>query len=291
MKKYITCFLILAVFMIAGCKKNDGPIPRSISVTRVPEPLVTKNGGSLSIDLTNLGAFQGKFNVGLFFPDDVPPSKMDIVVRKNSNNGNVKVIQAGVTTYPSSFTVTAAQLASLFAAPVTVGDDYDISADVYTKAGEKFEAFPPVGTGYGANIGAPPGASPVIRYSAICAFNPAIYQGNFKILVDEWADYNVGDVVTLTPIDATHFSFKYLPAGPLPIVVTVNPLTNETSVPKQVYGTLGYPPGWPYGPISCASVPSPLNLVAPCDQSFGVKLDHTVAAGSFGTYYIQMKKL
>ena len=83
MKKYITGLLLLAVTIMVGCKKNDGPVPSSINVLRVPEPLVTKNGGSLSIDLTNLGSFQGKFNVGLYFPDDVPPSKSQTQVSLN----------------------------------------------------------------------------------------------------------------------------------------------------------------------------------------------------------------
>src|SRR5688572_32318917 len=53
---------------------------------------------------------------------------------------NVKVIAAGVTTYPASYTITSAQIATLFGAPVALNDNYDISADVYTKDGKKFEA-------------------------------------------------------------------------------------------------------------------------------------------------------
>jgi len=81
----------------------------------------------------------------------------------------------------------------------------------------------------------------------------------------------------------------WLAAGALPIVVTVNPITNAVTVPKQVYGS-GYPPGWPYGNISVESVPSVENFVAPCAGTFSVILKHTVAAGSFGENKIVLKK-
>jgi hypothetical protein len=110
------------------------------------------------------------------------------------------------------------------------------------------------------------------------------------VVTDEWGDYHAGDVVQLTMIDATHFSFKYLADDPIPIIVTVNPTTNAVTVAKQVYG-IGYPPGWPYGDISVESVPSVDNFVAPCAGTFSVILKHTVAAGSFGEYKIVLRKV
>jgi hypothetical protein len=172
-----------------------------------------------------------------------------------------------------------------------LGDNYDIGVDIYTQSGNKYEAFPVTGAAYGSTgVANQPGFSPTIRYGAICAYNSSIYQGNFKVTLDEWGDYAVGDIVPITQVSANQFSFTYPAAGPLPIIVTVNVLNNSTSVVKQVYGTLGYPPGWPYGPISCESVTSVDNAVLPCDQSWGVRLSHTVAAGGFGSYTIKMKK-
>src|SRR5690349_20327391 len=100
MKKNILYCLLLSVILFAGCKKDDGGVPKEIALERVPIPKVVKNGGSVSIDLTNLAGFQGIFNVGLYFPDDIPPAKFDVVVRKNNNNANVKLFQANVTTFP-----------------------------------------------------------------------------------------------------------------------------------------------------------------------------------------------
>ena len=253
-------------------------------------PLVVKVAGSQQvISAQDPNSFSGKYSVGLYFPNDAPPKKFDVVVIKNNDNTNVKVLKTDVTTFPTELTITGPQLATLFNAPIVLGDKFDIGVDVTTYTGAKFEAFPAVGNSYAAGIAAQPGASTFVRYEAVCQYNPAAYQGPYEVVTDEWADYTPGDIVQLTMVDATHFSFKYLAADPKPIVVTVNPVTNAVTVPKQVYGS-GYPPGWPYGNISAESVPSVDNFVAPCAGTFSVILKHTVAAGSIGEYKLVLKK-
>jgi len=146
-----------AIIAFSGCSKDDGAIPERVSITAVPT--ITTNidaTGSKSIDLTNLAAFAGKFKVDLYFPGATPPTKIDIVVRKNPStsaitNNNVKVFKAGVTTFPSSFTVTAADLTTLFGAPLVANEIYDFAPDIYV-GDRKFEAFPVVGTGTGAGV-------------------------------------------------------------------------------------------------------------------------------------------
>ena len=285
-------YFLLAFTLLAGCSKNDSPVPKDIALDRVPEPQLTKTGGSQSIDVTNPSGFEAKFDVGVYYQSGIQPSKFDVVARKNGNDTTVKVFKTDISTFPTTLTLTVADLEALFGAPVALGDNYDISVDVYTASGKKYLAFPLVGAGYGSGISQQPGATTSIRYSAICQYHDEVYQGDFKILDDEWADYGAGDVVTVTRIDATHFSFKYGAPQGLPIVVTVNPLTNEISVAKQVYGPVGYPPGWTYGPISAESVADQRNVVSPCDETFGIVLKHTVSAGTFSSgAYIQMQKV
>ena len=287
MKKAILYSLLFSLAFV-GCRKSDNP--KLPDLSRVPTPVFTKvTGTDQVISAQNPANFNGKFTVDLFFENDVPPQKFDIVVMKNGDAANVKTIQADVTTFPTTLTITGAQLATLFNAPIVVGDRFDIGADVTTQNGQKFQAFPTVGVGYGSGVGNQPGSSTFIRYESVCQFDSSQYDGNFVVVEDEWADYTAGDVVQVTSIDATHISFKYLAANPQPIIVTVNPVTNATSVAKQVYGS-GYPPGWPYGDISAESVPSVENFVAPCQGILSVILKHTVAAGSFGSYKIVLRK-
>ncbi len=291
MKKIVifSLYLLSAAVVFNSCRKEDNP--KLPALIRFPLPQVLKVAGTDQvISAQDPAAFTGKFTVGLFFEGDPPPQKFDVVVIKNENKSVVKTIQADVTTFPTTITITGAQLASLFGSPIVLGDKFDISVDITTPNGTKYDAFPATGNAYAAGIAAQPGASTFIRYEAVCQYSPAQYQGNFEVITDEWADYGPGETVELTMIDATHFSFQYKPANPRPIVVTVNPNTNAVTVAKQVYGS-GYPPGWTFGDISAESVPSVQNFVAPCAGTFSVVLKHTVAAGSFGDFKIVLRKL
>jgi hypothetical protein len=290
MKKLIlySLYLFSVAALFPACKKDtNGKMPE---LTRFPLPLVVKVAGSQQvISAVSPDSFTGKFTVGHYFPNDVPAKKFDVVVIKNNDKTNVKMLKADVTTFPTEITVTGPELATLFNAPIVLGDKFDIGVDVTTSNGAKFEAFPVVGNSYAAGIAAQPGASTFVRYEAVCQYDPLAYQGAFEVVEDEWGDYPAGSNVQLTMIDATHFSFKYLADDARPIVVTVNNVSNAVTVAKQIYGN-GYPPAWPYGDISVESVPSVDNFVAPCAGTFSVVLKHTVAAGSFGEYKIVLKK-
>src|ERR1043165_294091 len=127
---------LAGIVAFSGCKKDDGAIPKRVSITNVPT--ITTNidaTGSQAIDLLNPASFSGKFKVDLYFPGATPPTKVDIVVRKNNgavvNNNNVKVYKTNVTSFPASYTVTAAEIATLFGTALTLGDTYDFAPDIY----------------------------------------------------------------------------------------------------------------------------------------------------------------
>ena len=222
MKKNIYYFF-LAFALFAGCTKKDGPLP--VDVERVPEPQLLRMAGARAIDATNLASFQGIFDVDLYFSSDVPPSKFDVVVRKNNDNSNVKVFKTDISTFPTTVTITESDFVALFGTATVLGDSYDISVDVYTQSGKKYEAFPVVGAGYGSGIAQQPGASTSVNYKAICQYHDDVYQGNFVVLQDDWADFSPGEVVTITRIDASHFSFiDPYAVSPTPVIVTVDPL-------------------------------------------------------------------
>ena len=152
---------VVAIAAFTACRKDDGAIPERVSIAEIPVITTDKDAtGSINVSLANPGAFTGKFKVNLYFPGATPPTKVDVVVRKNAatsgvNNSNVKVFKAGITTFPTSFTVTAAELVTLFGAPLALNQVYDFAPDIYV--GERrFEAFPVVGTGTGAGIRAMP---------------------------------------------------------------------------------------------------------------------------------------
>ena len=294
MKKLLN-FILLATVFFAGCKKDDARYPFDVELKRVPYVNVTINTtGSPAINLLNLASFQGKYSVNLLYPSDAPPSKVDVVIIKNGVKSSLKLIQAGVTTFPTDFTITAAQLATLFGAPIALGDNYDIGVDIYTADGTKYEAFPNVNSTvvpYGATgQAAQPGFTPTARFSAICAYDPDLYQGNFVVVSDGFQDLAPGTVIVLTKLSNTSFSMTYpnpnvSPTSPIPtFTVVVNTGNNSITVAKQQVGTKIY------GIYDKPNVQATSGNVAPCDKRVTLNITYTVDQGSFGTFALVLRK-
>jgi hypothetical protein len=288
----INIFAALTLSLIitfAGCKKDDGSIRSSVVIKSVPV-VSTKieSTGSQAIDLLNLAGFSGKFKVELYFPGATPPDKVDIVVRKNGSNANVKVVKKDVTTLPFSFTVTSADIAAIFGVAVALGDTYDFAPDLYVGV-NKYEAFPVTGTGNGAGVISYPLYSDYARFAAICAYDPAIYEGDFVVVSDGFGDFSPGEIVKFTKISNNSFSFidPYV-TSPLPIIVTINTLNNQATIAKQKIGNAFV---WAsYTNPNVAVAASSTSVVAPCSKTITLAIAYTVDQGSFGTYNLVLKK-
>ena len=273
----------------AGCKKDDGGVRSSVVIKDVPV-VSTKieSTGSQAIDLLNLAGFSGKFKVELYFPGATPPDKVDIVVRKNGSNANVKVMKKDVTTLPYSLTVTSADIAALFGVAVALGDTYDFAPDLYVGV-NKYEAFPATGLGNGPGIIAFPLYSDYARFAAICAYDPAIYEGDFVVVSDAFGDFTPGEVVKFTKISNSSFSFinPYV-TSPLPIIVNINTLNNQATITKQKVGNAFV---WAsYTNPNMAVAASSTSVVAPCSKTITLAVAYTVDQGSFGTFNLVLKK-
>lgn len=288
MKKLSILYTLFAVLLFIGCRKDDNPkIPE---LTRVPLPLITiDNASDKLINPAAPASFKGKVNVDLYFKTDIPPQKMDIVVMKNRSKTNVKTLKADVTSFPTPIDVTGQQLIDLFG-PIANGDRFDVGADITTKDGQLFQAFPASGAGYGAGVNTQGGASTSVAFIKPCPFVADAYAGDFTVLQDEWNDYTVGTVIPVKKISATQISFEYnkafMDAGTSrPILLTIDPATNNITVTKQVYGT--YTGDAEYSAQSVAGAASVIN---PCDVSLSVRLRHTTAAGFTTDRTIRLKK-
>ena len=273
----------------AGCKKDDGGVRKSVVIKDVPV-VSTKieSTGSQAIDLLNLAGFSGKFKVELYFPGATPPDKVDIVVRKNGSNANVKVMKKDVTTLPYSLTVTSADIAALFGVAVALGDTYDFAPDLYVGV-NKYEAFPATGLGNGPGIIAFPLYSDFARFAAICAYDPAIYEGDFVVVSDAFGDFTPGEIVKFTKISNSSFSFinPYV-TSPLPIIVNINTLNNRATITKQKVGNAFV---WAsYTNPNMAVAASSTSVVAPCSKTITLAVAYTVDQGSFGTFNLVLKK-
>ena len=288
MKSSLIYSFLLGLLVISGCRKEDNPkVPE---FTRVPVPQITlAEGSGDKIPISDPSTYNATIVVDNYFKFGEVPQQIDLVVIKNGDVLNQKLIQGSITSFPTNVTVTGTQFADLFGAPIEDGDEFTIGADLTTANGTKYAAFSNEGITYAPGIFNMPGSSPelTILGANICLFNEADYTGgDYEVVSDDWADYDPGEIITVTKIDATHYSFMYAATvNPSPIVIEVDPNTNAATVAPVMYGDYGDGAEW-----TAASVTG--SEVDPCDVSFHLILDQSSPAygGSVGEYTIVLKK-
>lgn len=257
MKRNILLYTLFTSLLFIRCNKDDGPIAKGDGVTidDVPFMKITKVAGFTGdIIPSTIATYVGKIKVEMHYayvnPNLKTPDKVDLVIIKNGNKGNIKVLKAGITgPYPIEVSFTGPELVALFGS-VTTCDAFQVGYDVYAN-GKKYEAYPPGGVGLGgATDPNQPGYSVLLNYSTKIEYDPDLYSGIFKVVSDGWQDMSPGDELVITKIDATHFSFIYNPSpqfpngsllDAVPIIVTVTPATFALSVTNQHAGS-----GWTY---------------------------------------------
>jgi len=289
----ITSWIVLAgIYLVSSCTSDRGGISPTVSYDKVPAISTNVNaGGSQSIDVANLASFKGKIDIAAYFADQPLPEKVDVVVRKNASNASAKVFKEGVTSLPASFEITAADLTALFGEAPKLGDSYDFSVNIYTKDG-MFEGFPQTGVGMASGVANMVGFSYFARFGAICAYDSNIFQGDFEVVSDAFEEYAGGEIITLTKLSETTFSFIYTLANdPVPVVITVNPINNTiSSFPRTSVGS-SYT--WPWSTYTGAFLIGQTGgSVAPCDGKVTLMLDYGVDAGNFsgGPYALVLVK-
>jgi hypothetical protein len=277
----IFSFLFASLF-IAGCRKDDNPkVP---DLEQVPLPNITQTDGGVKIPGDDPASFTASFDLDVYYKQGLQPKSMDVVVIRNGDKSNPKTLQADITTFPTSISVTGQQLIDLFGEAIGLGDAFDIGADVVTEDGTRYPAFPVGGVTYAPGIANLPGINTALRFAAPCLFDPAAYtEGDYEVITDEWADYAEGDVIPVVKIDDTHYSFKYAAANANPIIMEVDPATNKITVAPVMYGD------YDGTEVTAESVEG--SEVDPCDVSFIVKLHHSFDGGDIGDFTIKFTKL
>ena len=296
MKKNILIYSLFATLIFVGCKKDDGPIAKSDGITTesVPVMRITKVAGfTADIIPSTIASYVGKIKVELLYSytnnNLKLPEKVDLVIIKNGDRNNVKVLKAGITTFPSEVTFTGPELLALFGSVVTC-DGFQVGYDVYAN-GKKYEAYPPGGAiGNGGATGAnQPFYSVQLNYNTKVEYDANIYKGTFKVVSDAFEDFPVGSDVILTQVSATQFSFAS-PAvtNPLQFTLTVDPATLVVTAPTQKIGDAFL---WNMSYTNPKiSVTGTTSFVSPCSKLLTVFLNYTVDQGSFGAYKLVLQK-
>ncbi len=282
----INFIIVLFTLTFFSCSKDENAnLPDNIEKVNIP--LILKATGSqANIDFSNVSSFKGDYTVNYYFTDGVKPEKADVVVIKNGDKKNPKVLNANVTTFPSTFSITSAALEALFGSPIKLGDSYLIGLDFY-QDNIKYEAFPITGIAYGTAFNNLPGASVNIKYDAVCPFVIDNFFGDFEVISDEWQDFAVGDLVKVTKVSGNAVSFNYNCSNPLPIVLTINAASGAISGDKKEYCSYNLPPLTKF----LGDVVEGKSAVDNCAKTLTVRMAHTDANGAnYGEYTIVLKK-
>ncbi len=267
-----TCIVLSGVMLLASCKKNNLVLDR--------DPLTHPEAARFLLYPTAANSFYA-YNIL-----EVP------------SPGSVFNLPVGVTTVSNVDRKVKFTISSLRA---VAGVQYNAPTEITIKAGKAVDTLKiqglfagyPTGridtlkikitseSGYiGKNAYQD---SVMLIMKKTCPIVVADFAGDFKVLVDQWADYYAGDIVPLT-VSGDTVMFKYLADNATPIKILVNKTNGSTSVAKQSYGFYGG------DQFFAQSITSTDNFINPCDKIISVRLTHTVSAGSYGSYTIKFQK-
>jgi len=291
MKSSLIFSFLLGALIISGCRKDDNPkVP---DFDEVPIPLITLTGGT-KIPVSDPASYNASLTVDSYFKFGVKPKQLDLVVIKNGDNSNPQVVQSGITTYPTTVNITGQQLADLFGSTPVLDDEFTFGANVTTLDGRTYNAFPSEGIPYAPGIDNLPGSSTQISLvtANFCIYDPAAYtEGDYEVVADDWGFTAPGDIVTVTKIDDTHFSFQLEAVNdPQPIIMEIDPVTNQVTVAPTMFGSFDYGTG--DGPLENTTKTGAGSEADPCDTSFKLFLNYTIEIyGDQGDYAFVMKKV
>jgi hypothetical protein len=218
-----------------------------------------------------------------------PADKINIYVGTSSDKSTWKLIKTVSFTDSTTLTVNGAEVAkALGVAPsaLSPGNTYTFYNEVVTKDGRMFSA---ANTNDDFQGQASYKMAFVWQASVFCSFSQSAFNGSFKVVKDGWADFSVGDLITVSPgPTATQITIIAYPAPQAggtnrkSIVLDVNPGTNAVTVKSQVYGD--YPPSnFNLSVRGTGSVNS-------CTGTITLSLIHSEGAADFGTFALILQK-
>ncbi|GAB1416600.1 hypothetical protein MASR2M117_20060 [Paludibacter sp.] len=266
-----TSILFLTVLLVSCQTKDWMP-----EVTQVAFPKLTLT--ATSDLLIQGGSLNGQFDVDMFYDNDKPKDAR-LVVAMNGDYTNIKVLKASLTTFPSRENITDAKLVELFGlTAINPGDKFEIGLDVKEEGGIWYPAFNKYGVAYGSGPMALSGASPIITFKAVCAFDINDFVGPATINDPWWYEgtYNA----TIVKESDTSIRIKNYSELAGDLVVVINPANHTVSVAKQAFDVNLAGFGMPQYTNPSAAGKGDLDA---CNKKITLVLTYTVDQGSFGT--------
>lgn len=283
--------LAVGILLLPTCKDPDLRMPElQDGVIPVVQKDETK---SVDIKTAELATFSGAVVVDLYY--DAKPKSMDLMVSMNGSYTNSAVLQANITSYPTTVNFTCAQLAELLpdlesADSLKGGDFFTFYVNMTLEDGTVINGNDTLYTGWNSSIANLPGSSLNVTYNVLCSFNPTLAIGSYKAESESW---NVSGNVTITAdpsdpytiiIDGLAEDVDLLVSNGNKLTLHIDPETSEITGEKTVLAPDcgGWAPAYAvytnyyYLPIS--------GTYSNCDGTYQITFDLGSDQEDFGEY-------
>lgn len=284
--KIITGFICIIIFSASSCIKEKQSLFYESAVGSYLSFIGGTTRGPYSLEYATIATASASIKVKSV---GAPVDKINIYVGTSSDKSTWKKIKTVSFTDSATLTVTGAEIASALGvgpSALSPGNTYNLYNEIVTKDGRLFSAE-------NTNDDFQGQASYKMAFtwsvSVFCGFNQSVFKGGFKVVKDGWADFSVGDLVTVSPgPTATQITIIAYPAPQAggtnrkPIVLDVNPATNAVTVKSQVYGD--------YPPTNFNLSVRGTGNVNSCTGTITLSLIHSEGGSDYGTFALILQK-
>ncbi len=258
MKKILVVILVLSgtIFLFNACKKTDDTVNPLSDITNlgVGSYLTLKSTTNLNFNFAALAASAVGIVVDQKQNSD-PVSQIVIYAVKGASYDTTtwkKIKTVPFVSGGTTLSVTGAELATGLGVSLgtfAAGDYYTFYNRIITASGKQYDVSNTGNNGgSGLITGTYYGSAFFFTAYITCPFTGNM-AGNYKVIVDDWVDWNPGDIVQVTDgpganqINLTKV-WPGVPAGGVPLnanafLVNVDPATGTATVPKETFGSYG----------------------------------------------------
>ena len=288
-KLKILTILAIGIFLLPTCQKD--PDLRWPDFKFGAIPLVTKDATKdQNIDFNNLSTFTGTVNVDLYFKDKDKPKSMDLMVIMNNDLTNSAVVQAGITSFPTSVNITTTTLVNLLPklnnqSELKLGDFFRFYVNITLEDGTFINGNDTLYTAYSSALPNWPDASLEVVYTVVCPLDLNEFVGDYEMDDGYPSDLCVV-TVSKDPDNApngliiTNFYGPPNPSANLkPVKITVNPATYEITLNSTPFVLAGWLWSTAYTDFTLDLFKGSLDA---CTGNFSASALCSCGAGSFG---------
>jgi len=292
-KLKIISLAVLGIFLFTTCSEDPTlPMP---DLQQTVIPLITKDPAKLqNISFFDLAGFSASVVVDVY-NDDVPQS-MTVMVCMNGDQAKTGVLQADITSFPTSIDFNITKLIDVIPGldnlgQLKLGDNFKVYVDMTLKDGTVILGNSLLYSPFDPAVGNLPGSSLVSVWTIVCPLVLTDFVGDY--LMDDGYPSDLCTItVSLDPANPNGLIITNFYAGTgtgalYPVKISVNRATYGISVPSpQVFAAWLWNPA--YKDATLSNLKGTLDA---CTKNFSFKADLTVSVGSFGTQSYTCTKL